>query len=263
MSSRSSSRYLQAPVVVAVTLLALLMPVVEIQAQRGGQRGQRGQEPARPPREAAPIDLTGYWVSIVSEDWRVRMTMAQKGDWEFMPLSPEGRRVAESADPVREDPCKAYGAAGIMRVPGRLNIKWENDSTLRIDTDAGTQTRQFHFGQSQPVAGEPALQGYSVAQWEARTPNSEAGGKQAPGGELKVVTTRLRPGYYFKHGVPYSGNAVMTEYFAKISEANGDYLLVTTIVDDPQYLTQPFTKTLTFKREPNGSKWKPAPCSVP
>src|SRR5688572_16184398 len=90
------------------------------------QRGQGGQPP-RQPREAAPVDLTGYWVSVVSEDWRFRMTMAQKGDWDIFPLTQEGLRVAEAADPAREDPCMAYGAAGIMRVPGRLNITWEND----------------------------------------------------------------------------------------------------------------------------------------
>ena len=84
-----------------------------------------------------------------------------------------------------------------------------------------------------------------------------------PGGELRVVTTKMKAGYYFKHGVPYSADAVMTEYFAKITEPGGDYLLVTTIVDDPQYLTQPFLKTLTFKKEPNGSKFKPSACSVP
>lgn len=240
----------------------LLMHTADLDAQRG-QGGQGRGGPARAPRESAPIDLSGYWVSVVSEDWRVRMTMGQKGDWQFMPLSAAGSKAAESADPAREDPCKAYGAAGILRVPGRLNITWMNDSTLSIETDAGMQTRLLHFSASQPPAGEPTLQGYSVANWEARNPNALVGGRISRGGELKVVTTRMSPGYYFKHGVPYSGNAVMTEYFSRISEPAGDYLFVTTIVDDPQYLSQPFAKTLTFKREANGSKWKPAPCSVP
>jgi hypothetical protein len=189
--------------------------------------------------------------------------MGQKGDWEFLPLSAEGRRVAETANPAKEDPCKAYGAAGIMRVPGRLNITWVDDNTLRVEADAGTQTRDMHFVQVAPTTGEPTLQGYSVAQWQARVPLADVGGKQAAGGELRVVTNRMKAGYYFKHGVPYSGDAVMTEYFARISEPAGDYLLITTSVEDPQYLTQPYLKTLTFKKEPNGSKFKPAACSVP
>jgi hypothetical protein len=237
-------------------LTLLFLATWNLQAQRGGA-------PPRPPREAAPIDLTGYWVSVVSEDWRVRMVMGQKGDWQFMPLNPEGRRVAEAADPVKEDPCKAYGAAGIMRVPGRLHITWTNDATLRVEADAGTQTRQLNFAASVPPAGEPTLQGHSAASWEARNPTPLVGGKVSPGGELKVVTTRMRPGYYFKHGVPYSANAVMTEYFARLNEPHGDFLYVTTIVEDPIYLGQPYIKTLLFKKEPDGSKFKPAPCSVP
>ena len=243
------------------TVILVLLPSYAAAAQRGGQRGTAG--PPRPAREAAPIDLTGYWVSVVSEDWRVRMVMAQKGDWQFMPLNAEGNRVALANNPAAEDPCKAYGAAGIMRVPTRLHITWDNDSTLHIDTDAGKQTRIFHFGQAQPPAGSPTAQGYSVAQWESRTPNPEVGGKQSRGGELKVVTTHMTPGYYFKHGVPYSGNAVLTEYFARISEGPIDYLLVSTVVEDSQYLTQPFAKTLVFRHEPDGSKWSPAACSVP
>jgi hypothetical protein len=251
------------PAIIA-SLICLLLPAIGLGAQRG-QRGGAAAGPPRPAREAAPIDLTGYWVSVVSEDWRVRMVMAQKGDWQFMPLNAEGNKVALANNPAAEDPCKAYGAAGIMRVPTRLHITWDNDSTLRIDTDAGKQTRLFHFGQASaqaPVA-QPTLQGYSVAQWEARSPNADVGGKQSAGGELKAVTTRMTPGYYFKHGVPYSGNAVLTENFARISEGPIDYLLVSTVVDDSQYLTQPFAKTLVFKHEPDGSKWNPAPCSVP
>jgi hypothetical protein len=249
----------------AVVVILILLPASIVGIQRGGgQRGQRGAAgPPRPARESAPVDLTGYWVSVVSEDWRVRMVMGQKGDWQFMPLNPEGNKVALANNPAAEDPCKAYGAAGIMRIPTRLHITWDNDSTLHIDTDAGKQTRLLHFGQAAPAAGPPTLQGYSVAQWEARTPNSDAGGKQAPGGELKVVTTNMTPGYYFKHGVPYSGNAVLTENFTRLSDGPVDYLFVSTVVDDPQYLTQPFAKTLVFKRESDGAKWNPAACSVP
>jgi len=242
-------------------MIVLLPPALAMSGQRGGRGG--GGQRGGPPRAAAPIDLTGYWVSVVSEDWRVRMIMGQKGDWQFMPLNAEGNKVALANNPAAEDPCKAYGAAGLMRLPTRLHITWENDTTLRLDTDAGKQTRLFHFGQPASPAGEPSLQGYSFAQWDARTPNPGVGGKQTPGGELKVVTRRMTPGYYFKHGVPYSGDAVLTEYFTRIAEGPIDYLLVSTVVDDPQYLNQPFAKTLTFKREPDGSKWNPAPCSVP
>src|SRR5277367_421360 len=103
--------------------------------------------PPKTPKEAAPFDLTGNWVSVVTEDWRWRMLVPKKGDYASVPLSAEGRKLADTWDPSKlaSDGCKPYGAAAIMRVPGRLQITWENDTTLRIDTDAGQQTRHLYF----------------------------------------------------------------------------------------------------------------------
>lgn len=227
-----------------IAVLATALPLSLARAQ---------QEDADTPREAAPVDLTGYWVSVVSEDWRVRMTMGQKGDWEFMNLNDEGERAAEAADPVNEDPCMAYGAAGLMRIPTRLRIGWEGDATLRIDTDAGMQTRLLEFGSRHDPASramEPTRQGHSTARWQGR--------------DLDVVTTNMLPGYYFKHGVPYSRDAILTEHVALIPDDRGDdYLFFTTVVDDPRYLDGRYIRTLTFKREPDDSGWDPRPCTVP
>jgi hypothetical protein len=227
---------------------------------------QRGQaQPAATPQAAAPVDLTGYWVSVVTEDWRFRMVTPAKGDYASVPLNAEGRKVADTWDPAKDEAagnqCKSYGAAALMRVPGRLHITWENDTTLRIDTDAGTQTRPLHFGGQPPQGGQAQLQGYSAAEWEM------AGGRGArgttPGGSLKVVTTRMLPGYLRKNGVPYSGNAVLTEYYARTIEPNGDsWLIVTTIVEDAQYLQQPFITSTHFKKQPDASGWNPTPCTA-
>ena len=155
------------------------------------------------------MDLTGYWVSVVTEDWRFRMVTPAKGDYASVPLNPEGRKVADTWDPAKDEAagnqCKSYGAAALMRVPGRVHIAWENDNTLRIDTDAGTQTRMFHFGGQPPQGGEPQWQGYSIAQWETAGGRAGRGGRgPTQGGSLRVVTTRMRPGYLRKNGVPYS-----------------------------------------------------------
>ena len=53
-----------------------------------------------------------------------------------------------------------------MRVPGRVHITWQDENTLKIETDAGTQTRVLRFGDAPPPAGEPGWQGYSAATWE-------------------------------------------------------------------------------------------------
>jgi hypothetical protein len=239
-------------------------------------RAQQGRGAAAPPvspRAGARVDLTGYWVSIVTEDWRFRMITPPKGDYASVPLNPEGRKVADTWDPAKDEAgglqCKSYGAAGLMRVPGRLHITWQDDNTLKLETDAGTQTRLFHFGAAsgQASEGEPSWQGYSVATWEGSEGRGGRGGaganREAPrAGSLKVETTHLRPGYLRKNGVPYSANAVLTEYWDRTNEENGDsWLVVTTIVDDPQYLQQPFITSTHFKMEKDGSKWHPTPCA--
>ena len=79
---------------------------------------------------------------------------------------------------------------------------------------------------------------------------------------MKVVTTNMRAGYLRKNGVPYSENAVFTEWFNIIQDRGAQYLAVQTQVDDPAYLSGPFFRTLQFKKEPDGSKWNPTPCSA-
>jgi len=213
------------------------------------------------PRTSAPIDLTGYWVSVVTEDWRWRMLTPPKGDYASLPLNAEGRRVADTWDPGKTagDGCKAYGAAAVMRMPGRLHITWENPNTLRIETDAGVQTRLLRFDKSVTPAAARTWQGHSLAEWEFAGGRGGARG-QSRAGSLKVVTANLRAGYLRKNGVPYSEDAVVTEYFDRLTSAGSELLTVITVVDDPRYLTQPFVTSTHFKREPDGSRWAPIPC---
>jgi hypothetical protein len=216
----------------------------------------------------APIDLTGYWVSVITEDWRYRMVTPVKGDYPSIPLNPEGRKVADSWDPAKDEAageqCRSFGAANIMRVPGRVHITWEDDITLKIETDAGTQTRLLHFGAAPTPGGASSWQGNSVAQWELPGAAGRRGAAtRPPGGSLKIVTTQMRPGYLQKNGVPYSANAVLTEYFHRTDEPNGDvWMIITTIVEDPRYLKGPFLRSTNFKKEADGSRWDPTPCEA-
>jgi hypothetical protein len=232
-----------------------------------GQAG-RGGPPAAPltPKQNAPEDVTGYWVPLITEDWRFRMVTPAKGDYASVPINPAGRRIADAWDPDKDiaagEACKAYGAPGLMRMPGRAHITWQDDNTLKLEFDAGEQTRIFHFN-AQPPANEPAsIQGYSVASWDGPPPGRGARGPMRAG-SLKVVTTHLKPGYLRKNGVPYSDKTVMTEYYSRANEQDGTaYLIVTTQVDDPTYLTGPFITSTHFRLEPNGNKWMPTPCEA-
>jgi hypothetical protein len=245
---------------VLVALSTALWLASGVQAQRGGVQG-----PAPTPKAAAPIDISGYWVSLVTDDWRWRMLTPPKGDYLYLPLNQAARQVADNWDPAKDEAageqCKGYGAPSIMHLPGRLHITWEDDSTLKLDADAGTQTRVFRFGAAQPQAAEPSWQGYSIAQWEV-----DGSGRRGRGptsvrhGSLKTVTTRLRPGYLRKNGVPYGANAVLTEYFTTLTDGGIDYLVVTNFLEDQQYLAQPYVRSVQFKRQPDARGWNPTVC---
>lgn len=200
------------------------------------------------PQAAAPIELSGNWTTVITEDWRWRMVTPPKGDYVSLPLNEEGIRVADMWDPsVEEDSCKAYGAGNIMRMPIRVNIRWEDADTLLLETDHGRQTRRFHFNPQDAMAGEPSLQGNSYAEWE--------------GASLKVVTRNLTAAYIRRNGVPYSENAVVTEYFDRHDSYDDQWFTVSVIVDDPQYLTEPYYTSSSFKLLPNNSEWNPVSCT--
>jgi hypothetical protein len=229
-----------------------------------GRGGPQGPPPS--PKAAAPIDLTGYWVSVVTEDWRYRMITPSKGDYQSVPMNPAGIKAADAWDPAKDEAageqCKSYGAAAIMRVPGRIHITWQDDNTLRIETDAGTQTRLLHFGAWKAPGGDPTLQGDSVAQWEAQRMGRGAAAPPPKSGDLKVVTTHMLAGYLRKNGVPYSANAVLTEYYDVIRGVDGNmWLAVTSMVDDPAFLRMSFITSSNFKKQADGSGWDPSPCS--
>lgn len=255
-----------------------------------GAQGRANNQPAdnaRPPaaktpREAAPKDFTGYWVSVVTELWRYRMLVPDKNDYQFVPLNPEGRKLAATWDAAKDqasgNECKSYAAPALMQVPGRLHIYWQDDSTLRIDSDSGTQTRLFHFGGTSSQNEPPSWQGYSAASWEGAAnidtrdgqggPIQDASGKLIPGrmthqtDYLRVVTTHLRPGYLQKNGIPFSANAMLEEDFDTFPDpySGNTWLTVTAVVNDPQYLIEPLFTHAHFKKLPDNSGWDPTPC---
>ena len=236
----------------AAAAILMMVPALPLAAQgRGGGRGG-----AQNPKAAAPIDLTGYWVSIVDEDWRFRMVMPPAGDYMGVPMTAEAGKVAAAWDPNKDeasgDVCKAFGAPSLLRQPGHLHITWADDQTLQEDMDTGKQTRLFHFGKWEAPAGPPSLQGNSVADWETAGVRS-----------LKVETSHLKAGYLRKNGVPYSENAKVLEYYDVLKEHDGSTMLVvTTAVTDPQYLREPFIVTSHFRKQTNDAGWTPTACTA-
>ena len=250
----------------ALGIAAALSMGADVSAQGQGRGGRAGGGAPASARVAAPQDLTGYFVSVVTEYWHLRMLVPAKGDFAMLPLNPAARDVANAYDAAREKAagteCSVYGAPSIMRTPGRFYIHWADDNTLQMDIDSGTQTRMFRFGGGPAPAGEPTWQGASVANWEGvGGGRGRAAGVVGAGGQLRVVTTGLRAGYLRRNGAPYSENARLEEFFDSFTEPNGDrYLLVTSIVTDPKYLIDRYASTMNFKKIADRAGWDPTPC---
>jgi hypothetical protein len=220
------------------------------------------------------------------------MIAPPKGDFASLPLTKAAQDAANRADMSQVEAsgraCDAYGTPVIMREPGRVRISWQDASTLRIDTDAGEQTRLLHFGAAGTPGGPPSRQGFSAAEWQyaggfdpahaseaspaddGRGAGAGRGGfgrnpaVSAPaGGKLKVVTTNLAAGFLRKNGVPYSANTTVTEYYNLLAEPAGTrWFVVTTVVHDPENLAVDFITSTNFRQEPDNSKWRPRPCSL-
>jgi hypothetical protein len=249
-----------APVLI-LTAAGLLFTVPE-RAQAQGGRGGAGETP----KAMAPIDLTGYWVAIITEDWRYRMMVPAKGEFVDFPLTPEGRRVALDWDPAKDnaagEQCRAYGAGGMTRMAGRLHITWQDDNTLKIDADTGNQTRLAHFG-NMPKSAQPTWQGDAAAHWEFSGParGRAQGGRS---GSLRLDITNMKPGYLQRNGVPYSSNAVITAYYDVVKETTGEqYLVVTEQVVDPMYLARRILRSTHFRKQADATGWDPEPCTAP
>jgi hypothetical protein len=297
-AQRNSAAIAAACCAVALLLGAVLTTPTKLHAQgKGGGKGGGGKggggaapggAPANPAtaKSAAPIDLTGYWVSVITEDWRYRMVTPTKGDFQGVPMSPAARTIANAWDPDKEaasgDQCKAFGAPALLREPTRLHITWQDDNTMRIDSDSGKQTRLLHFGDWKSPSGPPSLQGDSVAVWSGggggRGGRGGGGGGRGGGAmargtgpaapadaSMNVTTTNLKAGFLRKNGVPYSEKTTLTEYFDLMNEPTGDPMFVVTVITaDPMYLTRNFVITSQFKKEPGetNAKWKPTDCSA-
>jgi hypothetical protein len=264
-------------------------------AQRGGGAGARpstpsgasgrgAPAPAPTPKSDPAIDITGTWTAVITEDWTLRMVTPRKGDYTRVPMTPAARRVADAWDPAKDEAageqCRGYGAPGVMRLPGRLRIGWVDDRTLKMELEAGNQTRLFRFAapgpagptfatasarpasaaasarQAGPGLSEATWQGESAAQWQytVNPPRS---------GELRVVTNHLRAGYLRKNGVPYSANTTMTEYYHRMTAPNGDvWLTIVAEITDPENLREPFVQSTHFKKLAANAPFKPEACEA-
>jgi hypothetical protein len=201
------------------------------------------------------------------------MLVPGRGEYQGLPLNLAGKQRADAWDPKVDEKagnqCAPYGAGVVMLIPERLRIDWQDDETLRVQTDAGMQTRLLRFKPDAAAASVPASwQGQSKATWLMHV-TSDPGPQYSPAdeghfGTLKVTTGNMLAGLLRKNGVAYSEHSDLTEYWDVQQDpvTKKEYLLVTGSLHDPDLLRANFNYVATFERESDRSKWDPTPCSL-
>lgn len=246
--------------IVGLAVFVAALPAGGSAQQAAGGRGQGAPVAAR---STAAVDVAGTWVSVITEEWVSRMVTSRKGYVRGggIHVTPEGMKLVNMWDPARDEAageqCKGYGAVGVTRLPGKVRLTWQDENTLKAEFEAGSQVRLFHFRPSAP-SGPPSWQGHSLAQWERAVSAADR-----PEGNLRVVTSNLRPQYARKNGLPVSGNARLTEYLHVLNAPSGDvWLSWIGELDEPLYYLEPYHYSWQFKKVPDNSPWTPEPCSA-
>ena len=194
------------------------------------------------PVALAQVDLNGAWdhPSIFGqEDAPDRGQGPEIGDYLGLPLNAAGMRKAETYSgswlSIPEHQCTPHPAAYQMWGPNTLMINTDYDYTrrvpkaIRLDGTFGIDRTIWLDGRAHPPPEAlHTFEGFSTGHWQGDT--------------LVVETTHLKPGWLRRNGTPTSELATMLEYFTNFE----DYLLVTTIVDDPVYFAEPFVRTTEY-----------------
>lgn len=262
---------MQRSMIVAGSLPGLLLATA-VWAQPPGRGG--AATPPMSAQQAAPVDMTGYWGAVITQDWLYRMVVDQRGNYVGIPINLRARQVADawnrSSDEAAGKQCEAYGAPALMRLPEHLHISWQDPQTLEVLIDAGMQNRLLLFDATpEQLHAPPSLQGVSVAKWMPYLEGpgfvgaAPRRGMHAHFGWLQVMTTDLQPGLLRKNGVPYSDQMHMSENWVINPDPEGDrWLTVTATLTDPTYLQVPYVLEDIFQKQPDGSQWAPSPCSL-
>ena len=188
-------------------------------------------------QDGAP-DFTGYWMWLPHEEFRMRLWGPEPGEIGGLPLNEKAINAAMTFDPndyyKPENQCRNHGAAYVMRAPFARQFLYEDTDTLLIRIELEAQERKIYLDGRLPSSEEHTGLGHSVGSWKNEI--------------LTVTTTHMTPYYHRRNGVPYSENAVMTEHFL-LHDSN--YLTIITKVDDPEYLSEPLVRSISFKKLPD------------
>lgn len=190
------------------------------------------------------FNMTGMWTAMYHEDELERTDPGSPaGDYLGMPINDEARLRADTWDAdlvsVLEHQCIPHSAIYAMRAPSNLKISTIDDPAsgqiVAFIVDGTYTGPRTIWMDGRPHPSEFAAHtwsGFSTGAWEGDT--------------LRVETTHLKAGYLRRNGVMFSDQAVLTEFF----DLHDKYLTLTSIVEDPVYLTEPLVRSESWVWNP-------------
>ena len=129
--------------------------------------------------------------------------------------------------------CMPEGMPGMMQATFPMEIL-ETPGQVTVIEEAFNQVRRIYLGAPpiKPEDAEPRFAGQSIGRWE--------------GAVLIVTTVGVKDTVHFR-GTPHSMKMRITE---RLRLLNSEMLENQVTIDDPEYLTKPWTWTWMYKRWP-------------
>jgi len=192
----------------------------------------------------AQVDPSGEWAPRFHEDQPERIPGPDIGDYLGLPINDAARMRGDTWDAslltLPEHQCKPHPADYGPRGPANLRIWKEVDTESQklvayhthISWQAPERTIYMDGRPHPPEYAAHTWQGFSTGKWE--------------GDMLTVTTTHLKIGWIRRNGIPRSDKATLTEHWTR----HGDYLTITTVIEDPVFLTEPLVRSDNWYLDP-------------
>jgi cyclase len=190
----------------------------------------------------AGIDISGTWYPLPFQDSGLITASGALAEYGGVPLNEAGRLYALAWNPSRiqgrQHQCMGYVPPYTYNQPGNLRFWEERDPyTQRLTAikhywqiAEGTRTIWMDDRPHPPAYAQHTWAGFSTGKYE--------------GNALTVFTTHLKRGWIRANGLPQSDEATLVEHFIR----HGDRITYLSVVNDPVYLDEPFSRTYTIGR---------------
>jgi len=188
--------------------------------------------------ENSGIDISGDWSYIGHQDAAYTTAFGAIADYGGIPLNEAGRLFAlawdASRQTVRQHQCAGYGVPYVYFSPGNYRFWEERDPYTQkliaihmwFQTSEVRRTVWMDGRPHPPAYAAHTFAGFSTGTWDRNV--------------LTITTTHLKQAWLRGNGVPNSDEATVVEKLVR----HGDRITVFTVMKDPVFLDEPYSKTM-------------------